>query len=456
MIRLILLGALAAVLAVLCGCTGDPSPPETKGGGGDAAAADPAPTDRVAIPPSVRGNLGITFAKVARRQVANTLRVPGWFELQPLARREYRLPMSGHVELLVDQFVKVEPGTPLYRFRSPQWPELRRQITEGEGAVASAVARLTVARASRDEAHARVAAIDQRVTSLASADFKRADLGAQLAELRAGIPRLEAEVALAETDLSNARQAIDQSLRRAASSIGVVAKTLLEEVAHGGKTVPRYQSIDWVEVPATHPGVVEALAVTDGSYAEPSTLVLSTVDPTRVRFRAQAMQSDLARIAEGQPARIVPPRSSGLTLEDGVDATLAIGLDADPIQRTITLLAAPAAGAVWIRPGVSAFLEIVTESTDGPVLAIPRSSVVKDGITHVFFRRDPADANKAIRSEADLGVDDGRWIEVRSGVILGEEVVLDGAYELKLATEQSGGTQKGGHFHADGTFHGGH
>ena len=32
--------------------------------------------------------------------------------------------------------------------------------------------------------------------------------------------------------------------------------------------------------------------------------------------------------------------------------------------------------------------------------------------------------------------------------------MLDGAYELKLASQQSGATQKGGHFHADGTFHG--
>jgi hypothetical protein len=35
----------------------------------------------------------------------------------------------------------------------------------------------------------------------------------------------------------------------------------------------------------------------------------------------------------------------------------------------------------------------------------------------------------------------------------GDEVVLAGAYELKLATQQAGTTQAGGHFHADGSFH---
>jgi hypothetical protein len=109
-----------------------------------------------------------------------------------------------------------------------------------------------------------------------------------------------------------------------------------------------------------------------------------------------------------------------------------------------------------MRPGVSAFLEIAAETSGGRALAIPRSAIVKDGITHVFFRRDPKDANKAIRVEADMGVDDGRWVVINSGLALGDEVVLEGAYELKLATAQSGTTQKGGHFHADGSFHGEH
>ena len=46
-----------------------------------------------------------------------------------------------------------------------------------------------------------------------------------------------------------------------------------------------------------------------------------------------------------------------------------------------------------------------------------------------------------------------RWIVIKSGVRLGDEIVMNGAYELKLATALAGTQQKGGHFHADGTFH---
>ena len=48
-------------------------------------------------------------------------------------------------------------------------------------------------------------------------------------------------------------------------------------------------------------------------------------------------------------------------------------------------------------------------------------------------------------------MDDGRWVALLSGVRDGDEVVLDGAFQLMLAT--SGSIQKGGHFHSDGTFH---
>ena len=88
---------------------------------------------------------------------------------------------------------------------------------------------------------------------------------------------------------------------------------------------------------------------------------------------------------------------------------------------------------------------------DRPVMAIPRSAVVTDGLTPVVFRRDPKHPDRVLRIAADVGKDDGRWIEIKSGVRPGDEIVLEGARHLVSAT--GGGTAPGGHFHADGTFH---
>ena len=93
------------------------------------------------------------------------------------------------------------------------------------------------------------------------------------------------------------------------------------------------------------------------------------------------------------------------------------------------------------------------ESSEAPGLAVPSSALVRDGLQHVLFRRDPKNPSEVARVVADMGPDDGRWVQLNSGVMLGDEVVSEGVYELKLATEQGGKTAKGGHFHADGTFH---
>ncbi|MFT6864074.1 MAG: multidrug efflux pump subunit AcrA (membrane-fusion protein) [Akkermansiaceae bacterium] len=407
------LAPLVGLLFLLPACNRDGQEPVSS----SAEEENETPSNRIDIPPIVRSNLGLTFAKVERRNVANTVRVPGSFELQPLAKHEYRMMLPGHIEFLVNQFHEVKSGTPLYRFRSLQLLDLQQRVDLATASLRQSEAKYETARA--------------RKRALAKADFKRAELDAQVAELEAEIDQREAELTAASAALANASQSSSEE-----------------------KPAARVDRGDWVEVRAKEPGVIESLAVTNGTFVEETTLILTTVDPTKVRFRAIALQSDLPKFRNGQQVKIVPPQGAGNDLNESIEAELKIGLSADPRQRTMTLYAMPGELKSWVRPGVSAFLEIAEESSDGVVLAIPRSSVVKDGLTHVFFKRDPRDANKAIRVEADLGVDDGRWIGINSELGPNDEVVLNGVYELRLASSQSGTSQKGGHFHADGSYHG--
>lgn len=438
------------LLLILSACSGE-GPDEkvmaTKEAGGNQ------PTNRIDIPATVRSNLGITFAPVERRRVESTIRVPGVFELEPLARHEYRMILPGEVELEVKQYQSVKPGDLLFRFRSPRWPELQHEIIEAEQSIVSSEAAITVARSKITEAEQRLKLMKQRLEALSQADIKSADLETQAKEIEATLPRLLAELQRDETSLASSRRNREHAMHVASSATRIDEDQLSEVVEHKGSMVRAYQTIDWIEVHATRSGIVEKLALTDGAFAEAPSLVLSTIDPNQVRFRAMALQSDLARFNDEAKAMITPPSSSGISIDDVVSAEMTIGLEAHPEQRTVALLATPSEQRDWIRPGVSAFLEVTVESTEGYALAIPRSAIVKDGIVHVFFRRDPADPNKAIRIEADMGVSDGRWVAINSGLMLNDEVVLNGAYELKLASQQSGVNQKGGHFHADGTFH---
>ena len=421
---------------------------------GPAVELEPASNpDRVSIPAIVRKNLGIRFAEVEVRDVAGTIRMPGAFELRPLARHDYRIALPGKIEIQVDQYEAVEVGQLLFRYQSPMWPELLHEVISGEQDMASAQAEIEVSRAKIEESRRKLELARTRIERLAQADFKKADLEAEAAELEAAVPRLEAELRLADIRLTNAGRTREHALHRAAAAAEISEGELEREVIVAGKAVPAYTTIDWIEVRAVEVGVVELLSVTDGSFLEPSTSVLTTVDPEQVRFRAMALQADLTRLLGSISARIVPPRSPGIPIEAGVPALMTLGLEAHPEERTMSWLATPEAGASWIRPGVSAFLEVVIESNREPALAIPRSAIVQAGLTHVFFRRDPQDPDVAIRTQADMGPSDGRWVVLESGVMLGDEVVLDGVYELELSTARAGVSQKGGHMHADGSFH---
>lgn len=461
---------MSGALTVL-GCTKNPEAPSADKAATGGAAAEPI-TNRIDIPDTVRRNLGITFAKVESRVVSQTLRVPGRFELLPNARREYRTMLAGRVDLLVRQFERVETGRPLYRLDSPPWQELQQKLAEADAEILEAQKRFDVIGplVEAHEQHHRsieeqvkvLATQAQRLregvtrgsvsgNELAAVEASLADANVKHAEVR----EKETEIAVMKVEtaakLASAKSRFDLLLNSAATLLDLPRRQLLEPDPVNGGTSPLWRTREHVQVVATVPGLVDSISLTNGAWADPTSLVLTTIQPELIRFHAHGLQSELGRLKDGLPARVVPPRGGSLSHEDIIEGTLTLGPSADPDQRTLDLYMSPAKASAWARPGVTAHLEIVAAGTAAPELAVPMSATIRDGLQTILFRRDPANPDKVIRLEADLGINDGHWVVVNSGVKEGDEVVLDGVYPLMLAT--SGTIQKGGHFHADGTWH---
>ena len=76
------------------------------------------------------------------------------------------------------------------------------------------------------------------------------------------------------------------------------------------------------------------------------------------------------------------------------------------------------------------------------------------GLEAIVFRRDPAAPDVVVRVAVELGDRSGGWIEVIAGVGTDDELVRDGVHQLRQTGQGRGAA--GGHFHADGSFHGGH
>lgn len=446
----------AACTTLLAACDRAAQPPA-----GNAAAdgshdhAPAAPTNRVDIPPAVRQNLGITFARAEYRNVAQTLRVPGRFELLPTAKREYRAPLPGRVEPLVEQYQRIPPGAPLFRLDSPAWRDLEERIAATRARLDSMTPLREAHRRHEESLADKVALWQDRIKQLEALREAGGGSAAQFTEASAALNQTRAELA----DVMEKDAELEAQEKQAGAewrSLVSRREALLRAAGLDPADPPSFSA--GPEVRSIAEGVVESIHATPGGLADENALVLTIVRPDLLRFRAKALQSDLGRLRDGQPVRIVPASGwdapGALSANESIPGSLLLGVQADADERTLDLIVQPQRLPDWARAGVWAQLEVTlagSNSPDDEELAIPLSAVVRDGITPIIFRRDPADPDKVIRLEADLGVSDGRWVVVKSGLREGDQIVVGGNYPLMLAT--SGSTPKGGHFHPDGTYH---
>ena len=433
-----------------------------------------APTNRIDINATVRQNLGMTFAKVETRRVAKTVRLPGVFEIPEDGKRAYGARMAGTVEILVTRFQTVEPGTALFTIDGPEWRRVKSDLVDNETRIAAASADITAVdamiaaesvrvvevRTGIDVLKARVALLEGLRTSggareddiaaakaaLVEMKIKAAESSAREAELRA--KRIEA---VNRVDAGNARTAI---LLDAASALSGMSTAELTAVSKETPALPRWKSLARLVVKATDAGLIETVDAMSGAVVAEGAGVVTVVKPERLRFKAAVLQSDLEKVAGVSRGVVVRPTEGGAPSATVV-GDVSIAPVAGASKRTFDVLLSPKSAdalPAWACSGAHAFLELTqTSEAADDALAVPLRCIVKDGTTAVFFRRDPADPDKAIRVEADLGPNDGRWVVVQSGVAEGNEIVADGVHQLLVAT--SGSITKGGHFHPDGTFH---
>lgn len=463
--RMPMIRAAAVALATavsIAGCHREEAPGGTPHAAEEIEAS--AAAGVIEVPASVRGNLGITFAKVERRRVADTVRLPGRFESTPEAHAEYRASSQGLVTLVARQYQRVQPGEVLYRIDSEAWRLVQARLLEAELAAELLPAQQQAADRAAESAQraielqrARQEGLAELLKQGASQVADVADAASAMAEaeewLGSALERQQVLVvealALRDPVMGNRRFAI--ALREAATLVGRDEAWLLEAI----EGQPRWRTLRAIEVTARKSGVVAMVEPTDGAFLQPGDLVMETVDPDSVRFRGFGLQADIGLIGDGDRVAIVPPHGGIASYSEAIDATLVLGVEADPDERTFDLIATPTSAPLpaWARPGVAAFVEVIVAGSEEPELALPLESVVSDGLERVFFLRDRDDPDRVRRVVADLGADDGRWVVVNSGVRPGDEVVVAGVYELKLTG--SGKQQQGGHFHADGTFHAG-
>jgi cobalt-zinc-cadmium efflux system membrane fusion protein len=161
-----------------------------------------------------------------------------------------------------------------------------------------------------------------------------------------------------------------------------------------------------------------------GSMADPSAAILTIVDPRTLCVDAEIYERDLAKLRTGQEVAVTVPAYPGETFRGRIGY---IGDEVKAETRTITVRTEVENAAERLKPGMYADVSLFLEE-EAPALALPERAVLDNlGEKMVFLKTEEGYLPQAV----EVGTRQGGYVEIVRGLERGDEVVLEGNYQLK-------------------------
>lgn len=237
---------------------------------------------------------------------------------------------------------------------------------------------------------------------------------------RAEIEAAEADAAVASAD----RRAAEAAL----SALGV--GTSLPDPVDGRFTLR-----------APIGGVVLERAVSVGQVVDAEAALFRVADLGRLQVEAHAFERDAVRLGAEGHADVTLSALPGVTLASSV---ARVGGEVDVTSRTVAVRL-DLAPDPRLRPGMAATATVDAAATGETVVTVPAAALQRLGGGWVVFV--PKDEDTFGIRPVGRGRDLGVAVEVLSGLVAGETVVLDGAFLLKAEAEKRQGGGEGHHDH---------
>jgi len=359
------------------------------------------------------------IAAVEVRDVLDSVTASG--RVEPLARVAVMSRASGIVErLFADEGDAVEAGAVLVELDREQ---LEAQLAQDDADLQAARARVDAARAALAEARVRVddpepsflerevARLEELFAAGQSSQKELDDARRLLANARfrvqlveAGLPGLEAAVAEAEAGLAATAAARERSataLREATIRSPITGVVLLREKEVGD-------------------GVSSIL--TAGGNA---TQIMTLGDLSSVHVEARVDEVDLGRVTVGMPALVGVDAYRGRPFPGRVERIAPAGtVDTNGIV-TFQVEISVEDPERLLRPDMTADAKLVVERRTA-VPAVPQTALVPGPNGTWFADRIVGEGDQARteRVAVEVGLSDGLVTEVRSGLAVGERVLV--------------------------------
>jgi membrane fusion protein (multidrug efflux system) len=269
----------------------------------------------------------------------------------------------------------------------------------------------------RPEVEGRIAAILVREGTAVAAGtplFKVDD-----AELRAEVARAEAERDLARQSLARTRELLEQKASSQSELERAEATARSTEAQHALLKV----RLDRTTVRAPFAGVVGQRFVSLGDYVTSDTRLASvqTVSPQRAVFQVPERYADRLEVGQQVTFRVAAIPGKEFTARvDFVDPTVQLP------GRTITVKAEVPNRGRELQAGMFIEARLATAVRPSAVIIAEDAVLPLQGATFVWVAAD----GKAVRRQVELGVRTPGFVEARTGVEAGEQVVVAGQERL--------------------------
>ncbi|NOK09923.1 efflux RND transporter periplasmic adaptor subunit [Corallococcus exercitus] len=347
----------------------------------------------VHVPPEMLRDLRVTTAKVEARPGGESVTALGELTFSEDAYAEVASPVAARVaSVAVTTGQAVKQGQRLAELQSP---ELGRARADLQATQARATAARQAADRKRTLAEERIVA--RKDVQAAEADAAAAD--AEVAAAKAALMALGAGGAGGE------------------GTSGFVLKAPID-----GTVVERTARL--------------------GQMADPSQALFRIGDLSSLWLVVHAFERDAVRLKSGAEARVTFAAFPGQEFAAKVGH---VGQRVDPRSRTIPVRLELDNGKGLLRPGMSASASIPLGEPGATLTAVPAAALQRLENGWVVFLP-TAEAGVFEQREVGRGRSLGTQVEVLSGLVVGDEVVVEGAFLLKAEVEKSeGGGEEHGH-----------
>jgi RND family efflux transporter MFP subunit len=259
----------------------------------------------------------------------------------------------------------------------------------------------------------------------ASFDVARATIRQREADLKFAATNLDRSRSLFERNLLP-RQTLDDAEARQQSSVAQLdlaraqfeqAKARLEELRI---------TLGNAEIRSPVNGFVAKRFLDAGAFVSPNTSVVSVVEIDVVRLVANLVEKDLRRVRLGTPADVEVDAYPGDVFRGRVARVAPV---LDPATRTAQMEVEVPNRDFRLKPGMYSRVRLTVASKVG-ALTVPVNAVVDlEGRKGVFTI--DRETRTARFNPVNVGIEDGRLVEIVAGIGEGQQVVTTGASALR-------------------------